>query len=63
LMIVLTIFVGFFLHFTPHSWTVRLRSQYAVQPLIVQSVIFAIVLFLVIQSRQTDLVPFIYLQY
>ena len=36
---------------------------YAEMPLALQALLLSAVLFLVIQTRQTDLVPFIYLQY
>ncbi len=50
-------------HFMPSRWTARSISRFSLLPIAIQSVILAIVLFLVIQTRQSDLVPFVYLQY
>ena len=62
-LIVVAIAVGFLLHFAPHSWQLGLQRAYGWLPLAVQALILAAVLFLVIQTRQSSLVPFIYLQY
>lgn len=63
LLIVCAIFVGFLMHFAPASWTKSLQKRYTAAPLIVQAIILCMILFLVIQTRQSDLVPFVYLQY
>lgn len=62
-LIVVAIAAGFILHFTPRSWQHGLQRAYAWLPLAIQALILAGVLFLVIQTRQSSLVPFIYLQY
>ncbi|MBP3589834.1 MAG: MBOAT family protein, partial [Muribaculaceae bacterium] len=62
-MIVAAIAAGYIMHFTPRTWTTGATRAYASMPLIAQAVLLSIILFLVIQTRQTDLVPFIYLQY
>ena len=62
-LIVVAIAVGFLLHFAPHSWQRRLQRTYGWLPPVAQAIILAAVLFLVIQTRQSSLVPFIYLQY
>lgn len=62
-LIVVAIAAGFILHFAPHSWQRGLQRAYGWLPLAVQALILAAVLFLVIQTRQSSLVPFIYLQY
>lgn len=62
-LIVGLIILALFLHFTPSSWTRRLKNIYTATPLILQALILALILFLVIQSRQSDLAPFVYLQY
>lgn len=62
-MIVGLILFALIIHFTPSSWTRKLKSAYTATPLILQAVILSLVLFLVIQSRQSDLAPFVYLQY
>lgn len=63
LMIVLAMVVGYAMHFTPSRWTARLKKSYEATPLILQAVILVIVLMVIIQVRQSDIVPFIYLQY
>lgn len=63
MLIVLAIAAGYLMHFTPRAWTTGATTIYASLPLVVQAVLLSIVLFFVIQIRQTDLVPFIYLQY
>lgn len=63
LMIVLIMVGAYLMHFAPESWTTKLRSGFGSLHPVLQTVVFAIVLFLIIQMRQTDIVPFIYLQY
>lgn len=55
--------VAMLIHLAPSSWTAGLSKRYSILPLVLQTVILALVIFLVIQVRQSDLVPFIYLQY
>ncbi len=43
--------------------TRRVRSVFEASPAFVQAVILALVILVVIQVRQSDIVPFIYLQY
>lgn len=62
-LIVVAIIAGFVLHFTPHSWTERVQGSFSATPPFLQSIILAIIIFVIIQVRQSDLVPFIYLQY
>lgn len=62
-LVVGIIVVAFIVHFLPNSWLHRVRDAYAWLPWAVQAIILAIVIFLVIQTRQSSLVPFIYLQY
>ena len=50
-------------HFTPRSWTTGTAIVYEVMPVAFQAAILALVIFLVIQTRQSEIVPFIYLQY
>lgn len=63
LFVVIAIVGGLMMHFAPASWTDALKRRYAAVPLVVQAIILAIILFLVIQTRQSELVPFVYLQY
>ena len=51
------------MHFAPARWTAGATSAFAAMPVVAQSLLLAAVLFLVIQTRSSDLVPFIYLQY
>ncbi len=63
LAIVLLIAGGYLLHISPASWGIRLKSIFMGMPAVIQSVIVALVIILVIQVRQSEIVPFIYLQY
>ncbi len=62
-LIVLIMVVAFVVHFLPDRWYPRLIDAYDAMPMLVQAIILAVVLFAVIQMRQSSLVPFIYLQY
>ena len=63
LTIVLLIVVGYILHITPASWGEKLKSMFCSTPTVVQAIALALVILLVIQVRQSEIVPFIYLQY
>lgn len=63
LTIVLIMLGAYLMHFAPESWTSWLKNKYGGLNPIFQTIVLAIVLFLIIQMRQTDIVPFIYLQY
>ncbi len=63
LLIVVAIFGALLMHFLPSSWTESLKRRYTAMPLLVQTIVLCIIIFLVIQTRQSDLVPFVYLQY
>jgi len=63
LTIVLLITGGYLLHISPASWGIRLKAIFMGMPAVIQSVIVALVIILVIQVRQSEIVPFIYLQY
>jgi len=62
-MIILAIAGAMILHFLPSRYTSRTIAMYSGTPMFVQALILACVIFLVIQTRQSDLVPFVYLQY
>lgn len=62
-LIVIAMAIGLTLHFLPHSLTIKTQNLYNRCPLILQSFILAIMIFIIIQVRQSDIVPFIYLQY
>ena len=63
LLIILAKLLGLFMHFSPKRWSDRMRDRFDRAPLVIQAFILAIVLVLIIQVRQSDIVPFIYLQY
>ena len=63
MLITIALAAGYAMHFTPRVWTTGATRVYAAMPLALQALLLSAVLFLVIQTRQTDLVPFIYLQY
>lgn len=62
-LILTVIGIGFILHFSPSSWRKAVLGKYITLPIVVQAVILALIVFLVIQTRSTELVPFVYLQY
>ncbi len=57
------IFGAYIMHFCPKNWTNILTNKFINLPTIGKAAIFAIVLFLVIQTRQSEIIPFIYQQY
>ena len=63
LTIVLLMVAGYVIHVSPSSLTGRVRSAFESSPVICQAIILAVVILVVIQVRQSDIVPFIYLQY
>ncbi len=62
-MIVLAAAAGYIAHITPRAWTTGAAEAYMAMPVLWQSLLLATILFIVIQTRQSELVPFIYLQY
>ena len=62
-LVCVAIFAGFLMHFAPMRWYHRIRDTYSQAPLVAQAAILAFILFIVAQTRQSELVPFIYLQY
>jgi D-alanyl-lipoteichoic acid acyltransferase DltB (MBOAT superfamily) len=62
-LVVVAILAGFLMHFAPANWQTKLSETYVKLPMLVQALVLAIVLFVVIQTRQSELVPFVYLQY
>ena len=55
--------VGYFVHILPSSVTLPVKRGFMSSPVLVQAIALAIVLFVAIQVRSSDIVPFIYLQY
>lgn len=63
MMIVLAAATGYIAHLTPRTWTTGATQAYVAMPVIWQAFLLAAILFIVVQTRQSELVPFIYLQY
>ncbi|MDE6285838.1 MAG: MBOAT family protein, partial [Muribaculaceae bacterium] len=63
LLIMIALGAGYLMHFTPRGWSTGVARVYTEMPLVLQAILLSAVLFLVIQTRSSDLVPFIYLQY
>ncbi len=61
--VVVLMIAGFVFHFLPDRFYSRMLSTYNWMPLALQALILAMVIFLVIQARQSEIMPFIYLQY
>lgn len=62
-LIVILIVAGYLIHFLPTSWRTKSIDNIADLHPLLQTIVLAIILFVVIQVRQADLVPFVYLQY
>ncbi len=62
-IVFIVMIVGYLLHFTPHCFAVGLQKGLSWSPLIVKALIFALVIFFVLQVRSSELVPFIYSQF
>jgi D-alanyl-lipoteichoic acid acyltransferase DltB (MBOAT superfamily) len=62
-LVVAAIVAGYVMHYLPTSWTKNTATAYVNMPMAVQILILSVVLFVVVQTRCSDLVPFIYLQY
>jgi D-alanyl-lipoteichoic acid acyltransferase DltB (MBOAT superfamily) len=62
-LVVAAIVAGFLMHYAPEKWQIKLSNAYISLPALVQALILAVVIFAVIQTRQSELVPFVYLQY
>lgn len=63
LLIVVALATGYIAHMTPRTWTDGATRIFAQSPAMVQALILALIIFIVVQTRQSELVPFIYLQY
>ena len=63
MMIVLIMVAGFALHFAPTRWTEKTKACFHRLGQWGQTIVLVIVLMIIIQVRQSDIVPFIYLQY
>lgn len=63
LAIVLVIIGAYLMHFAPEKWTAKLKKHYNSFPLILQAIVLTIVILIVIQTRQSEIQPFIYFQY
>lgn len=63
MLIFIAMVFGFAMHFAPKRWTRALKKTYAGTPLLLQALVLAIVIFIIIQVRSSEIVPFVYLQY
>lgn len=61
--IALIILAAYFMHFLPERYTSALKKTYNSAPVVIQSVVLVLVILLVIQVRQAEIQPFIYLNY
>ncbi len=63
LTIVLVMVGAMLVHLAPSSWTGKMKKIYHAAPLVIQALVLALVIFIVIQTRQSDVMPFIYFKY
>ena len=61
--VTLAFVAGYLLHYTPHKWSVTLQRGLEKTPLVGKGIIFALFIYLVLQVRSSQVVPFIYLQF
>lgn len=61
--VTLAIVVGYLLHYTPHCWSEGVCKVLERMPFVCKAIVFAVFIFLVLQVRSSELVPFIYLQF
>lgn len=62
-LILILMAAGLLMHFLPDSWYGKTVKVFAECHPFILTILLALVLFVVIQFRQADLVPFVYLQY
>ena len=63
LAIVLVMAAAFIIHILPDSISARMRGIFFATPVVIQALMLCAALFVAIQVRSSDIVPFIYLQY
>jgi hypothetical protein len=61
--VLLLILLGFVLHYLPQSWYHLAERQFTRSPIVVKSLSLALLIWLVIQTASSDVVPFIYFQF
>ena len=61
--VTLAIIVGFMLHYTPRKMTLSLQQTLEATPLVGKAIIFAMFIYLIMQVKSSEIVPFIYLQF
>jgi D-alanyl-lipoteichoic acid acyltransferase DltB (MBOAT superfamily) len=57
------IVVGYMLHYTPHEMALAQRRTLEKTPLVGKAIVFALFIYLLVQVRSSEIVPFIYLQF
>lgn len=61
--VILAMIVGYLLHYTPHKWSLALQKILEKTPFAVKVIIFSLFIYIVLQLRSSQVVPFIYLQF
>lgn len=61
--VIMVIVLGFLLHYVPQRLRTKAEQWFAQSPVIIQSLMLAIVIWIVIQTASADVVPFIYFQF
>ena len=57
------VILGFVLHYVPRRFSLWLERTFTASPMILQSLVLAIVIWIVIQTTSSGVVPFIYFQF
>lgn len=63
LLVTILIVGALAIHLMPDKWQHAVKSSYMALPQILQAIVLAVIIFVVIQMRQTSLQPFIYLSF
>lgn len=61
--VTLAIVIGYLLHYAPREWTLSIQRTLEFTPLVAKAIIFALFIYIVLQVRSSEVVPFIYLQF
>jgi len=61
--IFILMFIGYIIHFIPRKWDVKIQTMITHCPLWAKIVLLSLAIFIVIQMKSAEIVPFIYFQF
>jgi hypothetical protein len=62
-LIIAAMLIGYIFHLTPNIYEFKLQEKLILSPLLVKSIVMFVMIFLVIQTKSSKIVPFIYFQF